>query len=126
VKYLTKNQIPEMHDELCRETGGLNGLKDEGMLESALAAPLQSFDGSDIYPTVEQKAARLGFGLTANHPFIDGNKRIGCHAMLVLLMLNGINLSYTQEELSDTFLSIASGKITDRELLIWIIRHESD
>jgi death-on-curing protein len=113
-----------MHHELCRQTGGMDGLRDEGLLESALAAPFQSFDGIDVYLTIEQKAARLGYGLTENHPFIDGNKRIGCHTMLVFLMLNGIDLSYSQQELAAVFWGVASGAVNYEELLVWVINHE--
>lgn len=124
MKRLTKKQVIEMHHELCRQTGGMDGLRDEGLLESALAAPFQSFDGIDVYLTIEQKAARLGYGLTENHPFIDGNKRIGCHTMLVFLMLNGIDLSYSQQELAAVFWGVASGAVNYEELLVWVINHE--
>ena len=124
MKRLTKKQVIEMHHELCRQTGGMDGLRDEGLLESALAAPFQSFDGIDVYLIIEQKAARLGYGLTENHPFIDGNKRIGCHTMLVFLMLNGIDLSYSQQELAAVFWGVASGAVNYEELLVWVINHE--
>jgi death-on-curing protein len=79
------------------------------MLESALAAPFQTFDGQELFPSIYQKAARLGYGLASNHAFIDGNKRIGAHVMLVFLALNGIGLEYEQDELSDLFMKIAEG-----------------
>ena len=82
---LSKEQILLLHAQLIEETGGSKGLKDEGMLDSALAAPFQSFDGKDLFPSVYQKAARLGYGLASNHAFVDGNKRIGAHTMLVFL-----------------------------------------
>ena len=87
---LTKVQILLLHSELIRETGGAEGLRDEGLLDSAICAPFQSFDGIDVFPSIQQKGARLGYGLICNHAFIDGNKRIGVHAMLVFLALNGI------------------------------------
>ena len=99
MKKLTREQIVSMHGELISAHGGCEGLRDEDMLESALAAPFQTFDGQAIYQTVQQKAARLGFGLIMNHPFIDGNKRIGAHAMITMLAMNGIELEYTQKEL---------------------------
>ena len=95
------------------------------MLESALAAPFQTFDGEELYPSIYQKAARLGFGLASNHAFIDGNKRIGAHAMLIFLLLNGIELKYGQEELSDLFLNIADSKAGYPETLVWIVQHLS-
>ena len=120
---LSKDQIILMHHQLIEETGGSHGLKDEGLLESALAAPFQSFDGKDLFPSVYQKAARLGFGLASNHAFIDGNKRIGAHAMLVFLMINNIQLEYTQEELSDLFLGVADNTKDYPDVLSWIIAH---
>ena len=122
---LSKEQIVSLHKELIEETGGIHGLKDKGMLESALAAPFQTFDGEDLYPSIYQKVARLGFGLANNHAFIDGNKRIGAHAMLIFLLLNGIELKYGQEELSDLFLNIADGKAGYAETLVWIVQHLS-
>ncbi|WP_349688165.1 type II toxin-antitoxin system death-on-curing family toxin [Acidaminococcus sp. DS4831] len=109
---LSKNQIIKLHSQLIQETGGTDGIRDEGLLESVLAAPFQSFSGTDIYPSLQQKAARLGYGLVKKHAFIDGNKRIGAHVMLVFLALNKIELTYTQDELSDTFLKIASGELS--------------
>lgn len=79
------------------------------MLESALNASFQIFDDTEVYPSIQQKAARLGFGLVKNHAFVDGNKRIGAHIMLVFLMLNHVELEYTQKELSDTILKVADG-----------------
>ena len=120
---LSKDQIILMHHQLIEETGGSHGLKDEGLLESALAAPFQSFEGKDLFPSVYQKAARLGFGLASNHAFIDGNKRIGAHAMLVFLMINNIQLEYTQEELSDLFLGVADNTKDYPDVLNWIVVH---
>ena len=120
---LTKNQLLLLHEELITETGGAAGIRDEGLLDSALAAPFQSFEGHTPYPSLQQKAARLGYGLVKDHPFVDGNKRIGAHAMLVFLALNGIEMDYTQEELTDAFLNLAAGKIGFEELLQWVLAH---
>ena len=98
---LSKSQILLIHDQLITETGGSSGLLDEGLLDSALNAPFQTFGEEDVYPSLQQKAARLCFGLVKNHPFVDGNKRIGAHAMLVFLALNGVELQHSQTELSD-------------------------
>ena len=84
---LSKTQILLLHEQLIAETGGSSGLREEGMLDSALNAPFQTFGGEDAYPSLQQKAARLCFGLVKNHPFVDGNKRIGAHVMLVFLAL---------------------------------------
>jgi len=121
---LSKKQILMMHEELIRETGGSSGIRDEGLLDSAINSPFQTFDGQDVYPSLHQKASRLCFGMVKNHPFVDGNKRIGTHVMLVFLALNGIELEYTQDELSKTILELAAGKIQPEELLDWIYLHQ--
>ena len=121
--WLTEEQLIYLHDELIRATGGSQGLRDKNLLQSALYSPLQTFDSSELFPTIRQKAARLACGLTQNHPFVDGNKRIGAHAMLVVLELNGIQLHYTQREFADTFLQLAASEIGYDELLAWLTSH---
>ena len=116
----TKRQVLRMHEELIATAGGSSDIRDESLLEAALAAPFVSFGGVDLYPTLEQKAARLGYGLIKNHAMIDGNKRIGAHTMLVFLALNGIRLQYTQEELYTIILDVAAGKSSQDNLLTWI------
>ncbi len=120
---LSKRQILLIHEQLVAQTGGSSGLRDEGMLDSALNAPFQTFGGEEAYPSIQQKAARLCFGLVKNHPFVDGNKRIGAHAMLVFLALNGIELRHSQTEFSDVILQLASGEIETTDLLHWILEH---
>lgn len=124
MKRLTKAQVLMLHGELIRETGGADGLLDEGLLDSALSAPFQSFGGTDAFPSIQQKGARLGYGLIQNHAFVDGNKRIGAHVMLVFLALNGIGLDYTQEELSDIVLAVAAGKLSFEKMTTWVIDHQ--
>ena len=124
MKTLSKNQVTALHSALIREFGGIVGIRDEGLLESALAAPFQTFDGEPVYPSLQAKAAQLGFGLIRNHPFVDGNKRIGAHTMLVFLAVNGIELRYEQQELIDIVLSVAAGQIDRQGLLQWILDHE--
>ena len=124
MKRLTKEQVLLLHSALTQETGGADGLRDEGLLESALEAPFQSFGETDAYPSIQQKAARLGFGLIRNHAFLDGNKRIGAHAMLVFLSLNGIELTYTQSELSDLILAVAAGAQNFDDMVKWDIEHQ--
>ena len=114
-----------LHEQLICETGGSTGIRDDGLLESALAAPFQSFSGTDVFPSLQQKAARLAYGLVSNHPFIDGNKRIGAHAMLVFLELNGIELNHTSEELSEIILKLAAGDADLQSLLSWILEHQA-
>lgn len=124
MKTLSKNQVTALHSALIREFGGIDGIRDEGLLESALAAPFQTFGGEPVYPSLQDKAAQLGFGLIRNHPFVDGNKRIGAHTMLVFLAVNGIELRYEQQELIDIVLSVAAGQIDRQGLLQWILDHE--
>lgn len=124
MKNLSKEQVLMLHSRLIKVTGGSDGIRDEGMLDSALANPFQSFGGEELYPSIQVKAAQLCFGLVKNHPMIDGNKRLGTHVMLVFLALNGYELSYSQKELSDTILALASGEIGAEDILKWIIKHQ--
>ncbi len=125
MKILTKRQLIMLHGHLIGETGGTDGLRDEGLLESALAAPFQAFGSYRPYPTLGEKAARLGYGLVKNHPFADGNKRIGAHAMLTLLALNGVMISCAQEELVDIIIGVAAGSAGYGELLQWLTDHRA-
>ena len=113
-----------LHKQLIDEYGGSPGGRDENLLESALETPFQSVGGEELYPSIQAKAARLGYGLVKNHSMVDGNKRIGAHAMLVFLALNGRELEYTQKELSNIILEIAAGSKECDDLLQWIIEHE--
>ena len=121
---LTKEQVLMLHDQLIEATGGSKGIRDQGMLESALMNPYQSFGGIELYPSIQAKAAQLCFGIVKDHPMIDGNKRLGTHVMLVFLALNGYELSYSQKELSDTILLLAAGKLQSEDILQWIIEHQ--
>lgn len=125
MRMLSKQQIISLHEHMIQETGGAHGLRDEGMLDSALAAPFQEVFGTIAYPSIQQKAVRLGYGLIMNHPFVDGNKRIGTHATLVLLALNGIELRFEQDELSNEILAVASGVYDYDQLLQWVINHQA-
>lgn len=121
---LSKEQVLKLHTSLIKTTGGSDGIRDEGMLDLALNNPFQSFGGKELYPSIQAKAARLCFGLVRNHAMLDGNKRLGTHVMLVFLALNGYELSYSQKELSDVILALASGDIGEKEILQWIIEHQ--
>lgn len=123
MKILTKEQVVHIHRLLIRETGGSEGIRDEGLLESALNAPFQTFDGEELYKTVQSKAAKLGYYLIKNHPFIDGNKRIGILVFIVYLELNGIEITATDDELIQLGLGLAEGSVTDKEFLNWILAH---
>ena len=124
MKCLSKRQVILLHRQLIDETGGSHGLRDEGLLESALNAPFQSFGDTSAYPSLQQKAARLCYGLVQNHPFVDGNKRTGAHVMLVFLALNGVELAYTQQELIDVILQVAAGEKKYEDLLEWLLWHQ--
>ncbi len=125
MKKLNIKQILMLHSELVRETGGSDGVRDYNLLESAIQTPFQSFAGEELYPTIQAKAARLGYGLIKNHCMIDGNKRIGTHAMLVFLELNGIELSYTQKDLYETILDVAADRMEYDGLLEWVLKHQN-
>lgn len=112
-----------LHTALIAQSGGLDGIRDEGLLDSALNAPFQTFAEQDLYPTVLEKAARLGFGLICNHPFLDGNKRIGTHVMLTFLDINQLSLSYKDEDLISAILNVAAGTMNYDELLNWLKTH---
>lgn len=120
---LTKWQVIAMHGQLVSETGGLNGLRDETLLESALGAPFQCFGDVELFPSIESKAPRLAYGLIRNHAFVDGNKRIGAHVMLVFLTLNGVDLSYSQDELYGIVSEVASSSSGFEDLQRWIRSH---
>ena len=108
---------------LIEQSGGSPEICDEGLPESARNAPFQSFGDTDLYPSILEKAARLGYGLIKNHPFVDGNKRIGTHTMLVFLALNHAELAYSDEELISLILGIAAGEYDDKHLLNWLQQH---
>lgn len=120
---LTTKQVISLHSSLIEATGGTDGVRDIGLLESALEAPFQTFGGKELYPALIQKAARLGHSLVSNHPFVDGNKRIGIHTMLVFLAANGVEIECTQKELIDVGLSLADGTMNAEKLLIWLSSH---
>lgn len=125
MKKLSKKQILMLHTQLIQQTGGSEGVRDYNLRDSALETPFQSFGGDELYPTIQAKAARLGYGLIKNHCMIDGNKRIGTHSTLVFLALNGIELKYMQKELYETILDVAAGKIEYEDLLQWVLDHQN-
>ena len=124
MRILSKAQIIKLHTQLIDEYGGTDGIRDMGLFESAIYAPFQMFGEIEAYPTLREKGVRLGYGLIKNHAFIDGNKRIGVHTMLVFLALNGICLDYSQDELIDVVLKVASGEYDYEKFLNWVIIHQ--
>lgn len=121
---MTKEQILLLHTQLIETTGGSNGIRDVGLLESALESPFQSFDGEELYPSIQAKAARLCYGLVKNHAMVDGNKRLRCHVMLVFLALNGYEMEYTQKELSDLILDVVADRKRYEDILQWLLVHQ--
>ncbi len=121
---LTKEQILLLHTQLIETTGGSDGIRDIGLLESALESPFQSYGGGELYPSIQAKAARLCYGLVKNHAMIDGNKRLGCHVMLVFLALNGYEMKYAQKELSDLILDVAADRKQYEDSLHWLLVHQ--
>ena len=123
---LSKVQVLALHSQLITVTGGSDGVRDESLLDSALATPFQLFDGIELYPSTQAKAARLCFGIVKNHAMIDGNKRLGAHVMLVFLELNGYKLKYSQDELINLILEVAASEKSVEDILQWIIEHYVD
>jgi len=112
-----------LHQKMIERSGGSAGVRDLGLIESALARGQASFGEVEFYPAIEQKAAAIGCGLAQNHGFIDGNKRIGMATMLLILRRNGVKLAYTQEELITLGLAVAQGMASVEETTAWIQAH---
>ena len=121
--WITTEDVILIHRRILETTGGMHGLRDRAGLEAALAAPLQSFEGRELFPSELEKIARLGYGLAANHAFVDGNKRIGAMLVQLLLKWNGYRLALQEGELADMFLAIAAGNAGEQDLLVWIRAH---
>ena len=123
MRYLTLPEVLEAHEHILRQSGGAPGLLNLGALGSALAQPRMTFDGQDLYPTMVEKAAALGFSLIQNHPFVDGNKRTAHAAMEIFLVLNAYQIHATVEEQEDTILKVAAGKSGREAFTAWLRRH---
>lgn len=122
--FLTIEEIISLQEKLIEKTGGSYGLRDQALLESAVFSAQSGFGESEAYPTVEEKAARLMYALTKNHSFVDGNKRIGVLVMLMTLNLNGVELKYTQKELIELGLSVASSSLNYDDILKFVLNHK--
>jgi death-on-curing protein len=119
----SKKKVLLLHRIMAQATGGSVGVRDEGLLESALEAAFSEFGGVEFYPTKEEKAARLGYSLISNHAFVDGNKRIGMYIMLTFLEVNGIHMDCTNEDVVHAGLSVAAGTMDYEGLLAWVREH---
>ena len=124
MRWLTLAEVLDLHRRLIEQSGGRAGLRDIGLLEASLAQPRQTFGGTDLYPGVVAKAAALGFSLIQNHPFIDGNKRVGHAAMEVSLLLNGVELVATTDESESVVLAVASGELDRAGFIAWVLAHQ--
>jgi len=120
---LTTDEIIELHEKLANATGGSTGVRDFGLLESAVLSSYQSYGGQDLYPTIIEKAARTAYAICKNHPFIDGNKRVAVTSMLIILRMNDTSLLYTQQELITLGLGIADGSIGYEDIVAWLHAH---
>jgi death-on-curing protein len=121
---LSKDMVLLLHQLMAEQTGGSVGLRDEGLLDSALENAFSGFGDQEFYPSKEEKGARIGYNLISNHAFVDGNKRIGTYIMLTFLEMNGIKIKCTDEELVKVGLSVADGSMGYEQLLQWIYDHE--
>ena len=122
---LSKEQIIMLHEAIYERYGGSCGVLNEGMLDSALQAPFQTFGGEELFPDTKDKIMRLAYGLIKNHSFRDGNKRIGALVLLVLLELNGWHVNATNEEFADIIMGIAASEKDDKDLKKWVDSHIS-
>jgi len=119
----SQEKVLLLHQLMAQATGGSIGVRDVALLDSALESIFQTFGGEELYPTKEEKGARLGYNLISNHAFVDGNKRIGVYVMLTFLEVNGLRTECTDEEIVNVGLSVADGSMGYEELLEWVKHH---
>ena len=123
MKYLYPKQVLYLYQQIIQRSGGTLGLRDEGLLESAVYRPQASFGGQDLYPDLFSKAAALGHSLISNHPFVDGNKRVGFEAMLLMLRLNGYDVHVSQANAFDFVIEITKGALSEQTIADWLKQH---
>jgi death-on-curing protein len=123
MRFVSLAEVLELYRRVVEATGGSLGIRDLHGLESALAQPRMTFEGDDLYPTVVEKAAALAFSLIKNHPFVDGNKRVGHAAMELFLLINGFEIRASTDEQEHLILHVASGEADRDELVDWLRRH---
>jgi death-on-curing protein len=123
MRWLQLAEVLELHRRLIAQSGGMPGLRDLGLLEASLALPRQTFSGVDLYTGIIAKSAALGFSLIQNHPFVDGNKRIGHAALAVTLVLNGFELTATVDDAEAVVIAVASGRINRDGFSQWVEQH---
>ena len=123
MRYLTLGEILAIYRRVMDQSGGMMGVRDVGALESSVSQPRMSFEGNDLYMTLAEKAASLGYSIIQNHPFIDGKKRTGHAAMEMFLLLNGYEIRAGVNEQMETILMVASGKLSRKALTVWLNEH---
>ena len=123
MRYLTIAEALEIYQRVMQQTGGLVGIRDLGLLASAIAQPYMTFGGNELYPSLAEKAAALGFALIKNHPFADGNKRSGHAVMESFLALNDYEINASTDEQVEVILSLASGNLSREEFTEWLSNH---
>jgi death on curing protein len=123
IRSITIAEILETYQRIMRQSGGLVAIRDFGALESALSQPYMTFGGNELYPSLAEKAAALGFSLIQNHPFADGNKRTGHAAMAMFLTINGHKINASIDEQAEIILSVAAGKLDRDEFTAWLSSH---
>ena len=120
------DKVKLLHQLMAQATGGSIGVRDEGLLESALENAFATYDGTELYPSKEEKGAALAFSLVSNHAFVDGNKCIGVYVMLSFLSLNGVDIEASEEDVVRLGLGIADGSMKQQDILAWIIQHKNN
>jgi death-on-curing protein len=123
IKRIHVDEIVSLHSKLISQSGGLDGIRDANLLDLSVNSPYHTFGGQNLYPTIQAMAAHLAFSLIKNHPFLDGNKRIGILAMMVFLKINGLPIVCTDNELETLGWGLADGSIDESELIGWIVSH---
>lgn len=123
MRYLTVNEVLDMYRRVMQQSGGMVGVRDMGALESAVAQPRMTFGGEELYPTLIEKTSALGFSLIQNHPFVDGNKRVGHAAMESFLLFNEHEIRATLDEQVEIILRVASGDVERDDFTNWLREH---
>ncbi|MDD6981686.1 MAG: type II toxin-antitoxin system death-on-curing family toxin [Clostridia bacterium] len=121
---ISQEKVLLLHQLITEETGGDPNVRDMALLDSALESAFQTFGGKELYPTKEEKGARIGYSLISNHAFVDGNKRIGMFVLLTFLETNGIKIHPSSEDVARVGLAVASGEMKYEDLLAWIIENK--
>ncbi len=123
IRYLNLDQVLQLHSLIIETSGGTQGIRDQGLLESAIAQPQMTFGRQDLYPSIIEKASALGFSIIMNHPFLDGNKRVGHASMETFLILNGWEINANVDEQESIILGVAKGSVNREQFTRWLKTH---